>query len=151
MPNAYHFISSVSLCLKMFWKGKNCWPEKKSLVLKIIWVWKNNGPTKFKSKKYLVRKYSGWGQLSIVCYWKFIWLFLSPSIMWECGVSILVGCPGWGRGWVVFMYLLFYMFQSILNIVFWAFICEEKWMIFMDGRYPSTSASFFISASCEPW
>ena len=41
--------------------------------------------------------------------------FLTPSLRWERVVSILVGCQGWGWG-VIFMSLVFYMFQSILNI-----------------------------------
>ena len=42
-----------------------------------------------------------------------------------------------GVGWVFFMYLVFYMFQSILNIfVLFCFFWLEKLIIFMDWGAP---------------
>ena len=45
----------------------------------------------------------------------FIWVFLTHSLRWECEVSILVGCQGWGWGEVIFMSLLF----SEGNLALW--------------------------------
>ena len=57
--------------------------------------------------------------------------FLTPSLRWEhvVVVSIQVGCQGWG---VIFMSLVFFMFQSIQNI----FEYLKKIIIFMDGGDP---------------
>ena len=48
---------------------------------------------------------------------------------------------GWG---VIFMSLVFYMFQSILSILFFALLCLEKLIILTDGGYPPICGSYYF-------